>query len=1095
MGNSLRRLGRELASQKRQAGDLNNARGLSFSAFAGTVEQVELVDTGEVDELGEPILDNRTVVRIGVQPDGTNAVVVLDGPQPPSPDGLSVVDGNGLITAIWDGTFAGGAAAPADFRHVAVHVAEKTAVDALTLTMPSPETVRSTISTLDGAEAVVASLPPVEHYVALQTVTVSGQSSVLYEVVTANPGVPASGGGPASDGLAPAASPAVTVVGGISAVHLSWPAVVNADPVTYRVELVSTAGPEEVPVWTAPTVAGSTPGTTMTIPELDASRIYHVRLVASDVDGAAAAGVAGSAQPRKVSAIDLSLGVVDAVHIADGVITADKMAANSVTGDVIDANYVYAGEVSASQLRSGEVTADLVLSGSIKTAQQGARVEQDADGIRVYQADGAVTTVLTTTGDNSFHGEVGATNLTVEDEFVIRHTMSVAADAAIVMSAKAISDPTVPPAVSTYWPTGVRGLQTVDLCNDSQGRMAIYSAQPGSSMVNETEYAHTVAGDTVVSTETFPNELGVRAAGRRYTTIDLEATSHTLFSRGSDWFLQRQLAEVLWFADLDTVPEGPDWLEGAASITGDGRVRFTSQTSAGNYYLEGIDAQWKEITFVLDITASKRFAQFQLLSTDYSQVLTLFFHPSGDWDVWHRSGSAAATKIHNGGKWDGGRADISVAVVGTSLYVSGLGAGAPNVAVPTPWAAATFFDSVAAIFGWASPTGYTYVEALDLRVESSYAYPYPRLNTANMPVLGNDGTSIVVSEVHPTTGKVTWRHYAPMGDLTAVVKTVTASTAVPGRQCQFSTMVQGDFSGPRYLVGMAGSEVIRSYNTAGVEQPTEHFQTPAASAVGVGWSAASGFVVVDSSGTVYACNGHTWTDGGYYRPQLFAYTWYDANTAGGTHETKPSPAAAFSPRRRARTRVNVPAIPVGATDDSVDSMRIYVGLAGGSLYLHGGARTTAVASLSGFAFAGPVPPAASNFPNSTPGIIRNDSSSLIISGDGVVTATGLVLPGDTAWIQPALLNGFITRTGYEVRYRRVGNVVSVQGQINLATGARVGTVFTLPAGFRPPTDINMNHWVGASAYVGGYINAAGTVYVTTALTTGYCYISATYLAA
>lgn len=71
--------------------------------------------------------------------------------------------------------------------------------------------------------------------------------------------------------------------------------------------------------------------------------------------------------------------------------------------------------------------------------------------------------------------------------------------------------------------------------------------------------------------------------------------------------------------------------------------------------------------------------------------------------------------------------------------------------------------------------------------------------------------------------------------------------------------------------------------------------------------------------------------------------------------------------------------------------------------------------------------------------------------------------------------------------------MSVQGQINLATGSRTGVVFTLPSDCVPSTDIPLNHFVSSTGFVSGYINNAGQVYISTTVTSGTCYVSATYI--
>lgn len=59
--------------------------------------------------------------------------------------------------------------------------------------------------------------------------------------------------------------------------------------------------------------------------------------------------------------------------------------------------------------------------------------------------------------------------------------------------------------------------------------------------------------------------------------------------------------------------------------------------------------------------------------------------------------------------------------------------------------------------------------------------------------------------------------------------------------------------------------------------------------------------------------------------------------------------------------------------------------------------------------------------------------------------SGWSLP-DTAWIYPTLTSG-INTSGNEFGYRRINGVVYLRGRVLNPAGG--GTVFTLPAGFRP----------------------------------------------
>jgi hypothetical protein len=78
-------------------------------------------------------------------------------------------------------------------------------------------------------------------------------------------------------------------------------------------------------------------------------------------------------------------------------------AAVVMTAGLIDSQYI--SSLVASKITSGTVTANLLLAGSIKTATSGSRVEQDVNGIRLYNEDAVNTINMSTiTGDGLFTG-------------------------------------------------------------------------------------------------------------------------------------------------------------------------------------------------------------------------------------------------------------------------------------------------------------------------------------------------------------------------------------------------------------------------------------------------------------------------------------------------------------------------------------------------------------------------------------------------------------------------------------------------------------------------------------------------------------------
>jgi hypothetical protein len=71
---------------------------------------------------------------------------------------------------------------------------------------------------------------------------------------------------------------------------------------------------------------------------------------------------------------------------------------------------------------------------------------------------------------------------------------------------------------------------------------------------------------------------------------------------------------------------------------------------------------------------------------------------------------------------------------------------------------------------------------------------------------------------------------------------------------------------------------------------------------------------------------------------------------------------------------------------------------------------------------------------------------------------------DTGWLTPTLVNSFAQVAATPLRYRKVGNVVFVQGAVSRTSNPPAGTqITTLPVGFRPDSSLlNTAVWFDAS---------------------------------
>lgn len=182
------KLARMIANLSSQVAKTGTAPQLPNSAIVdGTLDLVTLVDTGETDADGDPILTEVVQAQLGTQEDGSQTLVVLEGPEPPAPTGGQVIAGPGSITVGWSGGFADDAPATLDHDYVAVHVAEKADVDGGSVVFPSNMTMMGTIRPLLGGQVTLARPAGVAYYVGLVSVTQANKWSPLSDVLTVTP--------------------------------------------------------------------------------------------------------------------------------------------------------------------------------------------------------------------------------------------------------------------------------------------------------------------------------------------------------------------------------------------------------------------------------------------------------------------------------------------------------------------------------------------------------------------------------------------------------------------------------------------------------------------------------------------------------------------------------------------------------------------------------------------------------------------------------------------------------------------------------------------------------------------------------------------
>lgn len=325
---------------------------------------------------------------IGVQDDGTVAVAAVNGPPPPAPTAPTATSVLGGVAVGWDGHFADGSQAPADFAYVEVHFA--TDPD-----FPDDGTLFSAFYSPAGGTMTVPATDPL--WVRLVCVSTSN-----------SPSAPSAPAGP----VGPTPVVAQSVLDGIvTELALADGAVSAAKLAAAAVEADALAAGA---VTTASMTAGSINGDRLAVGTIAADRITAASITASQIK---ALGITGD-------------------RLAVNTVTADKLAAGTITAasgviSSIDASKITVGKISANQI---DTTNLVVGSAGTVTGSIGAGVSVPAGQLSAAQIP-ASTSI---SGASIVTGSVDATKLVVSgvaSNLVVDPGFETTAGAALVAAA------------------------------------------------------------------------------------------------------------------------------------------------------------------------------------------------------------------------------------------------------------------------------------------------------------------------------------------------------------------------------------------------------------------------------------------------------------------------------------------------------------------------------------------------------------------------------------------------------------------------------------------------------------------------------------
>lgn len=272
---------------------------------------------------------------------------------------------------------------------------------------------------------------------------------------------------------------------------------------------------------------------------------------------------------------------------------------------------------------------------------------------------------------------------------------------------------------------------------------------------------------------------------------------------------------------------------------------------------------------------------------------------------------------------------------------------------------------------------------------------YTRINTAQAPAMGYDGTNLMVAEYDGSNNYVV-RHISP-DDMATIASTFTSAT-VTGFAGPLAGVLKGsfDFAEDRYLVGRDNAANAYWYplkTSDGTYKGDDAFEVITTGHRGISWDGTN-FWALGTDGNLYKHTNIKWTRSTDSASWNVGFTWYD----GSSQESGVSPYTSLTMKMRARLTVTSPTIPYSGVGDP-DRIRVYVGRGAGSKYLQ---TTTGsmvnTATLTTATFSGTVAPTVSTFSTATPAKIRNSDDSLVISADGSIKASSINLAGQAVYL-------------------------------------------------------------------------------------------------
>ena len=379
--------------------------------------------------------------------------------------------------------------------------------------------------------------------------------------------------------------------------------------------------------------------------------------------------------------------------------------------------------------------------------------------------------------------------------------------------------------------------------------------------------------------------------------------------------------------------------------------------------------------------------------------------------------------------------------------------------------------------------GFTFSTAVSGTPTRLFNVAYPQGSDHRRPALGNDGTNLIVTFTNVSSNLAQyWTFSATTG---ARIGTGNATSSNVSFSSDMASINKGVFDNG---FGQAGGTCFvvtsRNHTTAWVFnnsfQKIDQYNFPLI-AKPAGQCYANGkFYTYDSIGhRIIEHTSLSWNESIAGQSTWYAAnTWYNTDATNGSKETTMGPIKSFTMKQRARVTVTSPPLPIRPVPNTVDDATaagVYMArgvstptrlLMERQAYLADGVRSViydtsnpATLPAAGANAVNP-PPVSSNYPASSPAVLRSDNDRFTLNGDGSgqwgslsVDSSGNTTLAGSAWTQVTPINSWVNYGGghQTCAYRKVGDIVYIRGLVKggTASGTSTGNVFVLPVGMRP----------------------------------------------